>query len=96
MLGGAGMMDSEGRPEKRGNGRLDIRESETQLLLKNMALSATVEGITILDFTRPGKPLVYANAEFTRLTGYPVDSVIWRNCGFLKGLETKGNRHPDP
>lgn len=34
-------------------------------------------------------PIVYANAAFARLTGYPVETVIGRNCRFLQGPATE-------
>jgi PAS domain-containing protein len=62
--------------------------SHTELLLKDVALSATAEGITISDTSQEDNPLIYANAGFTRLTGYPLDEVIGKNCRFLQGAET--------
>ena len=34
------------------------------------------------------RPLVYANEAFLRLTGYPSDQVLGRNCRFLQGPQT--------
>jgi PAS domain S-box-containing protein len=37
-------------------------------------------------------PIVYANAAFARLTGYPVEAIIGRNCRFLQGPQTQPDR----
>jgi PAS domain S-box-containing protein len=67
---------------------LDHGRSKAQLHLKNRALAATAEGITISDARLPDNPLIYANAGFERLTGYSVDEVLGRNCRFLQGPAT--------
>ena len=56
--------------------------------LKDLALGAADEGITISDLRRPDNPIVYANEGFARLTGYTADEVIGHNCRFLQGEET--------
>lgn len=75
--------DDRARP-----GILDSRRPSDQLELKDRALAATFEGITIADAGLPDNPLIYANAGFERLTGYPVSEVLGRNCRFLQGPET--------
>ena len=55
------------------------------LALKDRALDAAAEGFTIADARRPDRPLIYANAGFVRMTGYPVAEVLGRNCRFLQG-----------
>jgi PAS domain S-box-containing protein len=69
-------------------GILDSRRASDQLELKDRALAATFEGITIADAGLPDNPLIYANAGFERLTGYPVSEVLGRNCRFLQGPGT--------
>jgi len=64
-----------------GGDRTEIDE----LLLKNRALDAAAEGITIADARLPDQPLIYVNKGFERLTGYPADGVLGRNCRFLQG-----------
>lgn len=56
--------------------------------LKDRALSAAAEGITIADARLPDRPLIYVNAGFERLTGYPRQAVLGRNCRFLQGAGT--------
>ena len=59
-----------------------------RLFLKERALSAVAEGITISDNLLPGKPIIYANSGFEILTGYPIESVLGKNCRFLQGHDT--------
>jgi len=59
-----------------------------QLLLKDRALSATAEGITISDNLQPDNPIVYANEGFERLTGYTREDVLGKNCRFLQSEQT--------
>ena len=44
--------------------------------------------LSIADARAPDVPLIWVNEAFTRLTGYPVDEVVGRNCRFLQGAET--------
>jgi phosphoserine phosphatase RsbU/P len=67
-----------------GDDRFDV-----SLDLKNRALGAAAEGITISDPSLPGNPLIYVNSGFERLTGYTRESVLGRNCRFLQGPDTE-------
>ena len=67
---------------------LERRRFKAQLELKDRALAAAAEGITIADARLPDNPLIYANAGFERLTGYSADEVLGRNCRFLQGPGT--------
>ncbi len=69
-------------------GLLDKQEAQAQLVLKDRALAACAEGITIADARLPDQPLIYINAGFERLTGYSVAEVLGRNCRFLQGPQT--------
>jgi len=62
--------------------------SEALIQLKDRALSATAEGVTIADARQKDQPIIYANAAFERLTGYAPDFVLGRNCRFLQGPDT--------
>lgn len=68
--------------------RLDNERARAQLELKDRALAASAEGITIADASLPDTPLIYTNAGFERLTGYSVADVLGRNCRFLQGPGT--------
>jgi PAS domain S-box-containing protein len=61
---------------------------EVPLDLKDRALEAASDGITISDLSRPDNPLISVNSGFEQLTGYRRDSVLGRNCRFLQGPET--------
>ena len=67
---------------------LNDEDFAEQLLLKDRALAATSEGVTISDPGLPDNPLIYANEGFERLTGYSVAEVVGRNCRFLQGPDT--------
>ena len=56
--------------------------------LKDRALDAAAEGITIADARKPDRPLIYVNQGFERLTGYARESVLGTNCRFLQGTDT--------
>jgi len=64
---------------------LDDERARAQLELKDRALAASAEGITIADARLPDNPLIYVNAGFERLTGYSAAEVLGRNCRFLQG-----------
>ena len=56
--------------------------------IKDRALAVAAEGITIADARLPGRPLIYVNEGFERLTGYTASDVLGRNCKFLQGAES--------
>ena len=63
---------------------LDITErriAEETLRLRNRAIQASVNAIIITDIEGN---IEYANPAFERITGYPVDEAIGRNCRFLQ------------
>jgi PAS domain S-box-containing protein len=66
---------------------LEQQELEDVLALKERALAASAEGITIADARLADEPLVYVNAGFERLTGYTREEILGRNCRFLQGSE---------
>lgn len=67
---------------------LSDKPLDYQALLKDRALAATAEGITISDNLQPDNPIVYANEGFERLTGYSKNDVLGKNCRFLQGART--------
>ncbi len=56
--------------------------------LKDRALAATDEGITISDPSQPDNPIIFANRGFELITGYSIDEILGQNCRFLQGPET--------
>jgi diguanylate cyclase (GGDEF)-like protein/PAS domain S-box-containing protein len=61
--------------------------AELDALLRR-AVAASKTGITVADARLPDAPLIYANDAFSALSGYPVESVLGRNCRFLQGEGT--------
>ena len=55
---------------------------------KEQALAAIDDGVIITDPQARDNPIIFANAGFTRMTGYEADEVIGRNCRFLQGPDT--------
>jgi PAS domain S-box-containing protein len=53
--------------------------------LKDRALAVAAEGITIADARLPGRPLIYINKGFERLTGYSSTEALGQSCRFLQG-----------
>ncbi len=43
------------------------------------------QGVLITDTHQDDNPIIYANAGFSRLTGYGLEEILGRNCRFLQG-----------
>ena len=52
------------------------------------AVRGTRMAMAVSDPRLPDTPLVFVNDSFLKLTGYPRDEVLGRNCRFLQGPET--------
>ena len=52
------------------------------------AVRATRMPMLITDPHGPDNPIIFANAAFTKLTGYTRDEILGQNCRFLQGPET--------
>jgi PAS domain S-box-containing protein len=52
------------------------------------AVRATRMPMIITDARAPDNPVVFANNAFCRLSGYPREEILGRNCRFLQGPET--------
>ncbi len=48
-------------------------------------LDSCVNGVTLADPDQEDAPIVYANREFERITGYSQEDIIGHNCRFLQG-----------
>ncbi|WP_435067279.1 PAS domain-containing protein [Haloplanus sp. C73] len=66
----------------------DDRATAADVRLKERAMDEAPVGITISDPSQPDNPVIYANDAFERITGYPIDEVLGRNCRFLQGEDT--------
>lgn len=61
------------------------KRQDEQLRLLKRGLEVSVDGVLIVDALHPDMPAVYANAAFTKMTGYSEEYVLGRNCRFLQG-----------
>jgi PAS domain S-box-containing protein len=52
------------------------------------AIRATRMAMIVTDPRQADNPVIFANDAFLKLTGYPRDEVIGRNCRFLQGPDT--------
>ncbi|WP_420322027.1 PAS domain S-box protein [Flagellimonas sp.] len=60
---------------------------EKDLNLRSKALSSAINGITITDAQQPDNPVIYLNAAFEKLTGYPKEEILNKNLRFLQGQD---------
>jgi PAS domain S-box-containing protein len=58
-----------------------------KILFKSVEVSP--ESIILTDPNQPDNPIIYANAAFSRLTGYTMAEILGRNCRFLQGPESE-------
>ncbi len=54
-----------------------------------LAIASAPTGITVADPSLPDCPLVFCNPAFSKITGYPAEEVLGRNCRFLQGPGTE-------
>ncbi|WP_353635465.1 PAS domain S-box protein (plasmid) [Halobacterium sp. NMX12-1] len=66
-----------------------IDADTTNLSAKEQAMDEAPIGILLTDPHQEDNPIIYANNEFTELTGYEKRDVIGRNCRFLQGEATE-------
>jgi PAS domain S-box-containing protein len=72
---------------------IKLRELQfADLAQRNAVLASTVasvtSGVVICDATQHDQPIVFANAAFTKITGYSAAEAMGRNCRFLQGRDT--------
>jgi PAS domain S-box-containing protein len=75
-----------------GGASADDAEREVPERLPARALSGLPLALVLTNPDFEDNPIVYANAAFTRLTGYTVESAVGRNCRFLQGPATEPDR----
>jgi len=66
----------------------DRKERERDLRVKDQAIEESMVGITIVDATEQGLPIMYANTGFEEMTGYSKAYAMGKNCRFLQGEGT--------
>jgi PAS domain S-box-containing protein len=67
------------------------KQVEEQLRLSERAISASSNGIIIVDAKQPDFPVISVNPAFERVTGYSAQEMIGKNCRILQGQD----RHQD-
>lgn len=55
--------------------------------LLQLVIDASNDGIVVAEEEGEDNILIYANQAFERLTGYPVDDVLYRDCRFLQATD---------
>jgi|CXWL01.1.fsa_nt_gi PAS domain S-box-containing protein len=64
------------------------KQAEEELRLRDRAIQAVAQGILVTDPNQPDNPIVFASSGFERMTGYPADDVLGKNCRFMQGRDT--------
>ena len=84
------LRNEEGKAVRAVGGIIDVTQKhrdQADLRLLRRAVESTDNGISIADARQPDWPLVYVNAAFEQMTGYPACEVLGRNCRFLQGAD---------
>lgn len=66
----------------------DLRQNQAYLKLLERAVSASNNGIVIVDAQTPDHPVQFVNPAFEKITGYSQAEVVGRNCRFLQGPDS--------
>ncbi|MFB6126295.1 MAG: PAS domain-containing protein [Halolamina sp.] len=89
-----GLLSRIGNLVERRRTAVELAQREAQLeatvedlTLKEQAMDEAPIGITIAEVGNGDEPLIYANEQFERITGYDSD-IIGSDCRFLQGEET--------
>lgn len=53
--------------------------------LLQLVVEASNDGIVVAEQEGEDNILIYANPAFERLTGYPLDDILYQDCRFLQG-----------
>jgi PAS domain S-box-containing protein len=61
---------------------------DAALRMRDRAISAASEGISITDPSLPDNPIIYVSPGFEAVTGYTAEECLGRNMRFLIGMET--------
>ncbi|MFB6243291.1 MAG: PAS domain-containing protein, partial [Halobaculum sp.] len=64
------------------------KRRQDELRRKSKALDAAPVGTVITDPKQSDNPIIYVNDRFERVTDYPPEEVLGRNCRFLQGERT--------
>lgn len=61
-----------------------VKKQAERLQFVEQAMAATNSPLVVADMRQPNCPLVYVNAAFERLTGYPAAEIVGKNPRFLQ------------
>ncbi len=64
-------------------------KTENQLHMFKQVVECASEGIVISDPNQRDNPIIYANPAFEKMTGYPNQEILGKNCRFLQGHATE-------
>ena len=64
------------------------RPRYAELVLRDRAMRAIPQGVTIVDARAPGRPTVYVSPSFEALTGWTAEDMTGTACAVLEGPET--------
>ncbi len=60
------------------------RQAEEIARIRDRAIAASSNGIIITKADQPGRPIIYVNPAFERITGYPAAEVVGQSCRKLQ------------
>jgi two-component system cell cycle sensor histidine kinase/response regulator CckA len=66
----------------------ELRKNMELLRLRDRAIQAVSQGILITDPNLPDNPIIFASHGFEKLSGYPTEEILGKNCRFLQGANT--------
>jgi diguanylate cyclase (GGDEF)-like protein/PAS domain S-box-containing protein len=62
-----------------------LQSSAADLHLRERAIESSFNAIMIASLTRPGNPIEYVNAAFSRITGHTAEETVGKGVNFLVG-----------
>lgn len=66
---------------------IELRQTNERLTLNEQAITASNNGVVIVDARSTDLPIIFVNPAFERLTGYSAAEVIGENCRFLQRFD---------
>src|SRR3990167_726076 len=66
----------------------DVTKLQSKIIREYPWLTDVLESTLVADKRMPDCPIVFANDSFERMTRYPKEHIIGKNCRFLQGKLT--------